>query len=143
MVAGLPKFAGSAARQRASSPKLQVLNTGLMSALSGQGFEQAREDRPFWGRLVESAVGAHIFNSALSSRIEVFYWREGQHEVDFVLRRGGRVIAIEVKIGRRRDAMPGMEAFARLFEPARKLLVGGDGIPLREFLLAPLDHWMT
>ena len=35
MVLGLPKYSGSTVRQRASSPKLQVMNTALMTALSG------------------------------------------------------------------------------------------------------------
>ena len=56
MVCGLPKFANDAARSRGSSPKLQVLNTALMSSASGLTLAQARADAEFWGRLVESAV---------------------------------------------------------------------------------------
>lgn len=49
MVCGLPKYAGDAARSRASSPKLQVLNTALMSVSSGLTLNEARSDREFWG----------------------------------------------------------------------------------------------
>jgi predicted AAA+ superfamily ATPase len=138
LLAGLAKYSGRAVRQRGSSPKLQVLNTALMSAQSGLSLEEARADREYWGRLVESAVGTHLANAAAVGECELFYWREGNHEVDFVVRVGRTLTAIEVKSGRSRDTPPGLTAFAEAFKPARKLLVGGDGIPVEEFLLAPV-----
>jgi hypothetical protein len=142
MVTGLPKFAGQAVRSRASSPKLQVLNTALMTAQSGLPAADWRADRELWGRLVESAVGAHLANAAASGACEVFYWRERSREVDFVVRWGRTVTAIEVKSGRTRDVLPGMTAFVEAFRPDRTLLVGSGGIPLDEFLLAPVAHWV-
>lgn len=141
MVTGLPKFAGEVVRQRASSPKLQVLNTALFTALSGLSPVEARDDREFRGRLVESAVGAHLANAAAEGTCEVFYWREQSREVDFIVRSGSRVLAIEVKSGRRASALPGLEAFTRAFAPARTLLVGATGIPLDEFLGRPVEQW--
>ena len=138
LVTGLAKYSGRAVRQRGSSPKLQVLNTALMSAQSGLSLDEARADREYWGRLVESAVGAHLANAAAAGECELFYWREGSHEVDFVVRVGRTLIAIEVKSGRARDTRPGLTAFGDAFKPARKLLVGGDGVPVEEFLLAPV-----
>jgi len=142
MLAGLQKFAGGAARSRGSIPKLQVLNTALMTAQSGMSFEEARANREFWGRLVESAAGAHLANAAATGACEVFYWRERNREVDFVARAGRTVTAIEVKSGRAREAQAGMDAFAAAFKPARMLLVGGDGIALEEFLAKPVEHWV-
>lgn len=142
MVTGLQKFVGGAVRQRGSSPKLQVLNTALLGAQSGLTLKQARADAPFWGRVVESAVGAHLANAASAGACELFYWRDRNREVDFVVRAGRSVTAIEVKSGRVRDALPGMEAFAASFKPARRLLVGGDGIALDEFLTRPVEHWV-
>jgi len=142
MVTGLSKFAGQKVRQRGSSPKLQVLNTALLSAQSGLSFGSALRERDFWGRLVESAVGSHILNSTAGRNIEVFYWREGNMEVDFVLRAGKMVTALEIKSGRSRDTLPGMEAFARAFSPGRKLLVGGQGIPLEDFFLTPAGRYI-
>lgn len=141
MLTGLQKFAGAAARRRGSSPKLQVLNTALMTAQSGLSAAEARENREFWGRLVESAVGAHLANAAGAGVGEVFYWRDRSREVDFVVRLGRRLVAIEVKSGRSRDALPGMAAFAEAFHPTRKLLVGGDGIPVEAFLSEPVERW--
>ena len=142
MLTGLQKFAGQAVRQRGSSPKLQVLNTALMTAQSGLSHDEARTDREFRGRLVESAVGAHLANAAAGGECELFYWRERSQEVDFVVRVGRAVTAIEVKSGRAPDAFPGLGAFAETFKPKRTLLVGGDGISLEEFLTRPVQHWL-
>ena len=143
MLMGLQKYAGQAVRSRASSPKLQALNTALITAQMGMRLEEALEDRETWGRLVESAVGAHLANAALAGRCELYYWRERHHEVDFVVRARRQLTAIEVKSGRRKDALPGMEAFCAAFNPQRALLVGGDGIPLEEFLARPVEHWLA
>ena len=143
MVRGLQKFAGQAVRQRGSSPKLQVMNTALMSAAAGLTPAEARADREHSGRLVESAVGAHLANAAARGVCEVFYWRDRNREVDFVVRAGGSLVAIEVKSGRRTDTLPGIAAFTEAFSPTRTLLVGADGIPVEEFLLRPVEHWVA
>jgi len=143
MLTGLPKYAGRAVRQRGSSPKLQVLNLALMTAQSGLSPAEARADAAFRGRLVESAVGAHLANAAASRACELYYWRERNREVDFVVRRGRTVVAIEVKSGRAKELLPGLGAFGDAFKPARTLLVGGDGIPLEEFLTRPVEHWLA
>lgn len=142
MVCGLPKYAGDVARSRGSSPKLQVLNTALMTVTSGVTLADARADREFWGRLVESAVGAHLANAALRGECTVHYWRERNHEVDFVVQAGRSLTAIEVKSGRAPQAHAGTAAFRQAFQPTRTLLVGGDGIALDEFLMKPVSHWI-
>jgi len=142
LLTGIPKYAGETVRVRASSPKLQVFDSALFSALEGMSFAAAQADREHWGRLVESAVGAHLVNAAAAGACEVFYWRERNREVDFVLKRGRRVVAIEVKSGRAPGALPGMQAFNEAFRPDRLLLVGGDGIPVEEFLVQPVERWL-
>ena len=139
LLAGLPKYAGRPHR-RGSSPKLSVLNTALMTAGSGYAYQEARADRTFWGRIVESAVGAHLLNTATSD-VRVYYWREGQHEVDFVLQRGPDVVAIEVKSGPRRGSLSGLATFEQRFKPQRTLVVGEGGVPLNEFLAASAGDW--
>ena len=80
--------------------RLQVFNTALMSAQSELPFDQAQADHEFWGRLTESAVGSHLLNAAAAGTCELFYWREDNHEVDFIVRAGRNITAIEVKSGR-------------------------------------------
>ena len=142
LVTGLRKYAGDAARRRASSPKLQVFNTALITAQAGVTLDQVRADRAFRGRLVESAVGAHLANAAALGDCEVHYWRERNREVDFVVRRGRTLAAVEVKSGRAPETLPGMEAFSDAFRPTRKLLVGGDGIDVGSFLATPVTEWL-
>ena len=142
MLAGLHKHSTGQVRQRGSSPKLQVLNTALMSAQDHRSLAEARKDGDYWGRLIESCVGAHLVNSTFGTNIGVTYWRERNHEVDFVLQQGKTVAALEVKSGRRPEVLPGMDAFAKVFKPKRQLLIGGQGIKLEEFLLKPAAYWL-
>lgn len=140
LFAGLPGFGGSAHRRRSTSPKLIALDTALMTAGSGYSFEQARADRTFWGRIVETAVGAHLINTA-SRRTKVFYWRHRNAEVDFVLQRGPQVIGIEVAVPGGRKETRHLVDFADRFPPATTMLVGADGVPLDEFLSRSADSW--
>src|SRR3989338_8838151 len=122
MITGLPKYSGGRARQRASSPKLQVMNNALMTALSAMTFDQARKDRDYWGRLVESALGAYLVNGTRGTSIEVFYWRERSREVDFVLRSGRSIVSLYFKNRPAQESLAGMEALSKEFRVKRKLL---------------------
>ena len=130
-------------RQRASSPKLLVLNTGLLSALDGRTLPQLLEDRESWGRWVESAVGAWLANSVAGTGATLSYWLDRGREVDFVLSHGSTLVAFEVKSGRRSASLPGMDAFAARFPVTRRLLVGTRGIPIDEFLATPAETWLA
>ncbi|MDP1633222.1 MAG: ATP-binding protein [Gallionellaceae bacterium] len=141
LIQGLQKYAGQQHRRRASVPKLNVLNTGLMTAGSGYTKAEAKADRSYWGRLVESAVGAHLHNSGHPD-CRLYYWRESPHEVDFVIERGKKLTAIEVKSGASSGHASGLDVFAESFGKCRKLLVGDGGIPIAEFLSYPAEHWL-
>ena len=134
MITGLEKYAGEEVRQRASSPKFQVLNNALLTAQMTLTFEESRADPEIWGRLVESAVGAYLVNVAVEKHINVYYWRFKDREVDFLLERGDRLAAIEVKSGHKMKQMPGLELCARKFKNVKMLLVGQTGLPIEEFL---------
>lgn len=138
---GLTKYAGQIVRQRASSPKFQVQNTALLSALTSHSFKEAKLDRNFWGHLLESAIGAYLINQIIGKNIQLFYWREGHEEVDFVLQSQKKLIAIEVKSGKTKETLPGIEAFRKQFKPYRILLVGGQGITPQQFLTTPIEKW--
>jgi len=145
LVIGLQKYAGEEVRRRAASPKLQVLNTALITARNEMTYTQARKDSEFWGHLVESAVGAHLANAAAAGECKLYYWRENNREVDFVASVGGQLTAIEVKSGRAQHRPAGMAAFTAAFgakHKPRKLLVGGDGIDVETFLSKPATHWL-
>lgn len=142
MLAGLDKFSGDLARSRASSPKLLALNTALLTAQHSFDYEGARQAGEQWGRLVESAVGAYLYNT-LPQNMSLSYWREGNAEVDFIIRYGESLFAIEVKSGRNKGVLSGLAAFAKQFPHVTPLVVGTGGIPLEVFLATPVSAWFS
>jgi len=143
LVIGIQQYSEKPIKTKQSSPKLNVLNTALMSIASSYTKEQAIADRSYWGRMVESAVGAHIYNT-MDANTKLYYWREGNYEVDFVIERGGKLFAIEVKSGAKKQKLPGLDVFAEKFKnrSTQKILVGLDGISIAEFLSYPMEHWL-
>lgn len=136
MIKGLEKYSLSKIRQRASSPKFQVFNTALMSSLSSSLQVEIMQQPEIYGRWVESAIGAHLLNQSLTDPFNLFYWREGNHEVDFVIQKGEHTIGIEVKSGRNKSSS-GLSTFSKQFNPQKVLLIGREGIPIKEFLTLP------
>lgn len=142
LLSGLQKFAQQKIRQKGSSPKFCVFNTALMSSQASKSYHEAKKDGSFWGRLVESTVGAYLLNSVRGTQIEVFYWREGDKEVDFVIKHGKALTAIEVKSGLGATRHSGLDSFVKQFSPSRVLLIGEQGIPLIDFLTAPIEDFL-
>ena len=132
LVAGIEKYSNNIIRKKSSSPKFQVYNTALISAQSNDSFEEATANPAIWGRLVESAVGAHLLNHAITGDFSLSYWREGDEEVDFVMEQK-QLIGIEVKSGAVQKTS-GMAAFKKKFNPDKILLIGNTGFTWQEFL---------
>lgn len=133
LLRGLNKYASDNARKYNSVPKLMVYNTALFSAQSGVSFNKAFTTPKLWGRWVESAVGAHLLNQADEYDYKLYYWREREDEVDFVIEFDKQCIAIEVKSGRR-TTNNGLSLFSGQFHPIHSFVVGSGGIPIEEFL---------
>lgn len=133
MLCSLHKFSVDTARRKASIPKLQVYDNALKTSYSPQTFTQAVADHRAWGHIVESAVGAYIVSQAFVKRFEVFYWRERNWEVDFVMRRHNAVVAVEVKSNAEKSAA-GLARFRDIYNPTQAFIVGDGGISLEEFL---------
>ena len=134
LLGGLEKYSPNMVRKRSSSPKFMVHNTAIMSGISNESKDTLLADPKAWGRWVESAVGAHLINQSFKDKkLNVYYWREGNEEVDFVLEYKKRVIALEVKSSKT-GTLSGMNAFAKQFKPEKTLLIGADGSPWQEFL---------
>ena len=143
LIKGLPKWSGGALRRRNSSPKWLPLNTALITALANRSFQEYYSQPELWGRLVEVAVGAYLVNEALKHGIEVYYWRKGNYEVDFVMTKGQKIVAVEVKSGKRQTALPGLEMFKKEFSTYRVITVGSFGIALEKFLETPVLEWFN
>ena len=143
LLTALYKYANDEARKRGSVPKYQVYNNALMTAYVGRGFAKDRVDTRAWGRWVESAVGAHLMSMADELDYDVYYWREGSKgedkEVDFIVSFGGKLMAIEVKSGRR-GMNSGLPAFTEAFHPDKALVVGTGGVSLEDFLGCDIER---
>lgn len=133
LLGGLQKFSIDTARRKASIPKLQVYNNALKMVFSPFTFEQAILDRKAWGHIFESGIGAYLISQAFTHRFEVFYWRERNDEVDFILRKKGAVVAIEVKSNAEKRT-DGLDKFRQLFNPQSSFIVGDGGIRVEDFL---------
>ena len=133
LLCGLNKYASDKARKYNSVPKLMVYNTALFSVQSGMTFNKAYTTPKLWGRWVESAVGAYLLNQVDEYDYKLYYWREREDEVDFIIEYNKRCIAIEVKSGRR-TSNEGLSVFRDKFHPIQSFVVGSGGIPLDEFL---------
>lgn len=132
LLCGLQKYSNDDSRTKGSVPKYQVFNNALKTANTPISFEQALSDRKLWGRIYESAVGAWLINMGFKHHFDVFYWRNGTNEVDFVLRKAKSLIAIEVKSNRTKET-EGLNLFKETFKPDKAFIVGDGGIPLQDF----------
>ena len=133
ILSGLEKYAADIIRKRASKPKFQVHNNALLAAGQNQSFIELRNDHKQWGRFAESSVGSHLINSGIKYKFNVYYWNKGSFEVDYVIEKGGVIVALEVKSGKD-STNKGLSLFNNEFHPHKILLIGTDGIPFEQFL---------
>jgi predicted AAA+ superfamily ATPase len=133
LLAGIQKYSVDNVRQRASIPKFQVLNNALLNTYSGYSFSEAIQDPKIWGLIIESAIGAHLMSEALTGNYEIFYWRDGNFEVDYILKKGNKIVAIEVNSTS--DSMnKGLDIFREQYRPHASIVVGKGGIDPKSLL---------
>lgn len=138
LLCGLQKFSIDMARRKASIPKLQVYNNALKLAYLNTSFENALTDRRLWGRIFESGIGSYLVNQAFKHRFDVFYWRDRNMEVDYILKKGDSVVAIEVKSNSLQQTV-GLDAFRQKLSPKAAFIVGEGGIPPEEFMTMDIN----
>ncbi|MDR2108018.1 MAG: ATP-binding protein, partial [Coriobacteriales bacterium] len=135
LVAGLEEYSNKVIKTKASSPKFQVFDPALLSSLRLLTFEQAQADFAYWGRVVESAVGARLLNLVGKNSLgRLFYWRKADLEVDFVVQLAEQTLAIEVKSRLSDPAPENLAAFRKHFPDAKTLLIGDSGLRWQDFL---------
>lgn len=137
LLCGLQKYANDESRKRQSVPKFSVYNNALLTAFRGKGFEHDYVDPMLWGRWVESAVGTYLLDFAEDNDCQLYYWRERDNEVDYILVSQGETLALEVKSGKR-GMNSGLPLFDGKYHPKRAVVIGTDGIPFEEFFTADL-----
>ncbi len=74
--------------------------------------------------------------------MDLLHWRARNHEVDFIVHHGSKIMAVEVKSGRNKGVLAGLNTFVSGFFDATRLVVGSGGIPLERFLSTPVEAWI-
>ena len=133
LLGGLQKFTIDHSRQRASAPKFQVYNNALKNIYGDLTFKEAVINSKEWGRIFESVIGAHIISNAFIGGYKVFYWRERDKEVDYILQKKSRIVAIEVKSNREKYNA-GLEEIRKMYNPYMTMVVGDGGMKAEDFL---------
>ena len=133
LLGGLEKFSGSVVQKRSSSPKFQVYNNALISAYLKSDYMQTFQEPNLWGRIAESAVGTHLIGKSISENYKLYYWREANCEIDFVIEYGEKILGLEVKSGVS-TTNKGISKFSDQYPSAKTMFVGAGGIPIEEFL---------
>jgi predicted AAA+ superfamily ATPase len=140
LLIGLQKYAVDKSRKYRSIPKLQVFNNALLTVMTdGMTYEKAFTHPTLWGRWVESAVGCYLLDKVDELEYQLYYWRENDEEVDFVIARGEHLVAIEVKSGRRQNNT-GLSTFRNMYHPRYSLVVGGQSMSLEQFFMGNLGN---
>lgn len=133
MLCALQKFSNDQARKRASAPKFQVYNNALHSLYAFNTLEELALLPKQWGRHFESAIGAHLASFAFTERYNLYYWRDNNMEVDYILQKNGKLIAIEVK-SNNESHTAGLDAFNQRFHPQSTIIIGQSGMSAEDFL---------
>jgi len=133
LLGGLEKFSGSIVKKRGSSPKFQVYNNALITAYLKSDYLRTFQEPDLWGRIAESAVGTHLIGHSISENYRLYYWREGDYEIDFVIEYGKKLLGLEVKSGIS-TANKGIGRFLNQYSSAKTIFVGTGGISIEEFL---------
>jgi len=128
LLAPLGKYSGSKIRQRGSIPKILILDNALVSATMGRDFKTTINDKTPWGRMVENAVGAKLYPMLQELGGELFYWRDRNDEVDYVVQVGQKLIAIEVKSGATAKNPASLNLFSRRYKKAKKIIISPSKI---------------
>lgn len=141
MISAIPKFSDKEVTKRRSSPRLMVHDTSLMTAMSDKGADAFLVSGDLRGHLVESAVGAYLLARSECEGFDVMWWREGVKEVDYVIRDGSALTAIEVK-GGAESGQSGMAEFLDNHPGTKRIVVGGaaaGACSIENFLMGEVE----
>ena len=144
----LPAFEPRLRVRERKHPKLYWVDPGLVRAVKGQLDAVTAEER---GSLLEGWVLTVLRAYAQEREVfdEIFYWAPTQSqrmEVDFLLRRGRDLLALEVKSSKRlsRSWLGGLKAIGELPRVVRRVIVytGAERLTTTEGVdVWPLDHF--
>lgn len=133
MLAAIPKYGDKEITVRNSTPRLMVYDTSLITASAITGRGDLVQDHSKRGHMIESAVGAYLLGKESLGELNVFWWRENNSETDFVVRKNGATIAVEVKSGANTN-IAGTADFLKKHPKAERIVVGPKDDSIERFL---------
>ncbi|MBU1016927.1 MAG: ATP-binding protein [Patescibacteria group bacterium] len=140
LIIPLERYSGSVMRQRGSQPKIVVLDNSLISSTNNMSKEEFLLDSSWRGRVTENAVGAKLWVETEKIGGKLFYWRERDKEVDYVVKIGKDIFAVEVKSGVVKEKpTSGLEFFLKKYPRANGIVIGKQ-ISLLDFFNTPLTN---
>lgn len=146
LIVPLERWSGNKIRQRGSIPKILILDNGIVSSMTNINYKESKNDKDYWGRLVENAVGIQLYYLAMNTGGELFYFQDRKKEVDYILKIGRKLLAIEVKSGNPRKQPASLNLFKSRYQKSDPVIISNsenkeiDGIKninLNDFLLNP------
>ena len=134
ILCALPKYAANKIRIRQSSPRFLVYDTSFFVWAAGASKKNVLERPDNRGHLAESSVGAYLLARSKEEGFNVYWWREQEKEVDFVIEKGNSLLtSIEVKSGIVKHTGGSLE-FKKRYPHALSLVVGTENCSLEDFL---------
>jgi predicted AAA+ superfamily ATPase len=127
LIRALEKFSDKRIKMKVSSPKILPLAPCLFYI--GILDDYSSDER---GRAFELIVGSQLVRTGH----DLYYWRDGKYEVDFVLKVGRKVFAIEIKSGRKKNTA-GVEVFKEKFQGSKSIIIAPENY--EEFETDPIE----
>ncbi|MFN0118850.1 MAG: ATP-binding protein [Elusimicrobiota bacterium] len=112
----LEKYSSKTLITKGSSPKIIPLCPAFYTLATGP---EALNDPEKKGHVFEAIVGADLLRIPGGN---VFYWREGNNEVDYVFKIREKIFGIEVKSARKRQ-IKGLQLFSQRFKNIRTCII--------------------
>jgi predicted AAA+ superfamily ATPase len=134
ILTGLQNYSSNQIRVRKSSPRFMVFDTSLLTYTTRTDRRKLLDDPASRGHLIESSIGAYLLARGKEEDFEVYWWRERSLEVDFVIKKGAKLTAIEVKSGRIKYVGGSLD-FKKRYPESLSLIVGSSSLSLKDFLL--------
>lgn len=124
LIARLPRWRGDREQVKDSAPKIVIRDNGLATSLLYPTLDSKLIDEAVLNRLKKNFVGAVLVTLVEQMNGKLYYFRDRDVEVDFILQFPGRLVAVQVVTGDIPKANHGLRIFKRRFPEAEMVTVG-------------------
>jgi len=141
LLTGLNKYLGTSITTKGTIPRFQVHNSAIYTAYKRDTFIETYSNPIKWGHITENAVGVYLIDQIKNNtKASLFYWREKDVEIDYVVLYGDQVIGLEVKSGNEGIPEKAVKLFKQRYPESKLILIGKHGIPVELLLKSTLSE---